>query len=119
MRAVEDAFHGARLEGRQRQRSEARELSDGTLKYLCLLAVVFSPRPPSLLCLNEPEASLHPDLYEPLERLLGQASKKSQLVVTTHARKIAGGLEANAEAEVVELAKEQGASGAARLRARR
>jgi DNA-binding transcriptional LysR family regulator len=41
---------------------EARELSDGTLRYLCLLAALLSPRPPSLLALNEPETSLHPDL---------------------------------------------------------
>lgn len=48
----------------------ARELSDGTLRYLCLLAALMSPRPPSLIALNEPESSLHADLLEPLAKLL-------------------------------------------------
>ena len=45
----------------------AGELSDGTLRYLCLLAVLLSPRPPELLALNEPETSIHADLLEPLQ----------------------------------------------------
>jgi predicted ATPase len=38
---------------------DARELSDGTLRFLCLAAALLSPRPPPLLALNEPETSLH------------------------------------------------------------
>jgi len=38
----------------------AGELSDGTLRYLLLVAALLSPRPPSLMVLNEPETSLHP-----------------------------------------------------------
>src|SRR5258708_3847671 len=68
----------------------ARELSDGTLRYLCLLAALLSPRPPALLALNEPETSLHPDLLEPLARQLVNASKNSQLWVSTHSEKLAG-----------------------------
>ena len=49
---------------------DASELSDGTLHYLCLLAALLSPRPPSLLALNEPEASIHPDLIGPLAKLI-------------------------------------------------
>jgi predicted ATPase len=45
---------------------EAHELSDGTLRYLCLVAALLSPRPPQLLALDEPETSLHPDLLGPL-----------------------------------------------------
>lgn len=66
-----------------------KELSDGTLHYLCLLAALLSPRPPTLLALNEPETSLHPDLFEPLAKLIAQASKHSQLWITTHARELA------------------------------
>lgn len=67
----------------------ARELSDGTLRYLCLLAALLSPRPPSLLALNEPETSLHPDLIEPLARQLVSAAKNSQLWVVTHSERLA------------------------------
>ncbi len=38
----------------------SRELSDGTLRFLCLAAALLSDRPPELLALNEPETSLHP-----------------------------------------------------------
>ncbi len=67
----------------------ARELSDGTLKFLCLAAALLSPRPPSLIALNEPEASLHPDLLVPLARLIVDASRYSQLWVTTHSQLLA------------------------------
>ena len=72
---------------------DARELSDGTLHYLCLLAALLSPRPPTLLALNEPEASLHPDLIEPLAHLLAKASKHSRLWITTHSTELAGHVE--------------------------
>jgi predicted ATPase len=67
----------------------ARELSDGTLRYLCLLAALMSPRPPALLALNEPETSLHPDLLEPLAKQIVSAAKNSQLWVATHSLKLA------------------------------
>jgi predicted ATPase len=85
-----------------------KELSDGTLHYLCLLAALLSPRPPSLLALNEPETSLHPDLYEPLAKLIAQASQNSQLWITTHARELADYiLEYTGEAPI-ELHKDDG-----------
>ena len=58
-------------------RCSASELSDGTLRYLLLVAALLSPRPPALMILNEPETSLHPDLLPPLARLIVQASKRS------------------------------------------
>jgi predicted ATPase len=66
----------------------ATELSDGTLRYLCLLAALMSPRPPSLLALNEPETSLHPDLLDGLARMIVKASRDSQLWITTHSGKL-------------------------------
>ena len=68
---------------------EATELSDGTLRYLCLLAVLMSPRPPTLLALNEPETSLHPDLLDGLAQLIVRVSRNSQLWVTTHSPRLA------------------------------
>jgi predicted ATPase len=64
---------------------KAPELSDGTLRYLLLMAALLSPRPPPLMILNEPETSLHPDLLPPLGRLISRASRQSQIIVVTHA----------------------------------
>ncbi|MBJ3775365.1 AAA family ATPase [Acuticoccus mangrovi] len=61
------------------------ELSDGTLRYLLLLAALLTPRPPPLLVFNEPETSLHPDLIAPLAALIGEAASRSQVVVVSHA----------------------------------
>jgi predicted ATPase len=67
----------------------SRELSDGTLRYLCLLAALLSPRPPALLALNEPETSLHPDLLDPLAKQIVNAGRNSQLWVVTHSLRLA------------------------------
>lgn len=68
---------------------EARELSDGTLRYLCLIAALLSPRPATLLALNEPEMSLHAELMQPLAELITSASRYSQIWVTTHSQDLA------------------------------
>lgn len=68
---------------------EAGELSDGTLRYLCLVAALLSPRPAALLALNEPEMSLHSELMQPLAELIVLASQHSQIWVTTHSLSLA------------------------------
>jgi predicted ATPase len=99
---IEDAFPGSQLqvvETRGRFDLELRahgllrplsaaELSDGTLRYLLLVAALLSPRPPSLMVLNEPETSLHVDLLPALARLIARASGHTQIVVVTHAREL-------------------------------
>ena len=62
----------------------ATRLSDGTLRYLCLLAVLLHPAPPPLICIEEPELGLHPDLLPTLSDLMREASERTQLIVTTH-----------------------------------
>jgi predicted ATPase len=62
----------------------ATRLSDGTLRYLCLLAILCDPEPPPLVCIEEPELGLHPDILPSLADLLVAASKRTQLIVTTH-----------------------------------
>ena len=62
----------------------ATRLSDGTLHYLCLLAILCHPNPPPVVCLEEPELGLHPDILPDLAGLLRTASERCQLVVTTH-----------------------------------
>jgi len=62
----------------------ATRLSDGTLRYLCLLAILCDPKPPPLICIEEPELGLHPDILPNLADLLRAASERTQLIVTTH-----------------------------------
>ena len=62
----------------------AARLSDGTLRYLCLLAILCDDDPPPLVCIEEPELGLHPDMMPTLAGLLREASARCQLIVTTH-----------------------------------
>nr|NLI49077.1 AAA family ATPase [Propionibacterium sp.] len=64
----------------------AAEWSDGTLRFVLLAAALLSPRPAGLLVLNEPEASLHPDVLPALARLIRDAAGRTQVMVVTHSR---------------------------------
>jgi predicted ATPase len=86
----------------------AREFSDGQLRFLCLCAALLSPRPPSLLALNEPETSLHPELLEPLARLIVRASHNTQLWITTHSAALARKIEEHSGIPRVQLAVDHG-----------
>ena len=119
--AIEDAFPGSSItvaendglfELRMLQHGllrplRASELSDGTLRYLLLVAALMTPSPPPLIVLNEPETSLHPGLIAPLGRLIASASKRSQLIVVTHSAKLVEFLRESGGA-VHELIKEAG-----------
>jgi predicted ATPase len=92
---------------------DAAELSDGTLRYLLWIAALLSPRPASLLVLNEPETSLHPDLLAPLGQLISQAAGRTQVIAVSHARTLIDALErgahrAGTELSAFELVKEFG-----------
>ena len=86
----------------------AAELSDGTLRYLLLVAALLSPRPPGLMVLNEPETSLHPDLLAPLARLIGRASATTQIVVVSHSAPLINALQHEADSATIELVKDFG-----------
>jgi predicted ATPase len=86
----------------------AREFSDGQLRFLCLCAALLTPRPPTLLALNEPETSLHPDLIEPLAKLIVAASKDTQLWITTHSTELASRIEEQSGIPRVRLAMKAG-----------
>ena len=99
-RAVTDAFDGASVSVAEHdglfdlhlhqpgmlRPLRAAELSDGTLRFVLWAAALLSPRPPSLMVLNEPETSLHPDLVRPLASLIRTAAQNTQVVVVTHAK---------------------------------
>lgn len=122
-RAVSDAFPGARLnieplaggrfaiefyqEGLLRPLSAA-ELSDGTLRYLLLVAALLTPRPPTMMVLNEPETSLHPDLLPALARLIIQASEQCQVWVVSHASRLIAALQQDEACNSIVLEKVMG-----------
>jgi predicted ATPase len=122
--AIADAFPGSRidivnLEGRFEVRMhqhgllrplKAAELSDGTLRYLLLVAALLTPRPPALMVLNEPETSLHPDLLPALARLIAHAAEHSQVLVVSHAARLIAALEQESESQSLVLEKELGAT---------
>ena len=87
---------------------KAAELSDGTLRYLLLIAALLSPRPPDLMILNEPETSLHPDLLPPLARLIAQAAQRTQIIVVSHAATLVSALETAPQARRIVLEKHLG-----------
>jgi len=70
----------------------ATRLSDGTLRYLCLLTLLCHPSPPPLICIEEPELGLHPDILSTVAELLIAASKRTQIIVTTHSDALVSGL---------------------------
>jgi predicted ATPase len=79
----------------------ATRLSAGTLRYLCLLAVLCHPTPPPVLCIEEPEIGLHPDTISTVAELLREASKRTQIFVTTHSDGLVDALTDQPDAVVV------------------
>ncbi|MCJ8330063.1 MAG: AAA family ATPase, partial [Lentisphaeria bacterium] len=121
---IEDAFPGARLEVQAEQGRfslffhqpgllrplTVSELSEGTLRYILLVAALLTPRPPELMVLNEPETSLHPDLIPALARLIIKASKESQIWVISHSKVLIKQLTKYKHCKHLELEKELGAT---------
>jgi predicted ATPase len=87
--AVTDGLFDLQLRQRGMLRSlRAAELSDGTLRFLLWTAALLSQQAPSLMVLNEPETSLHPNLVGPLASLIRAAAAQTQVVVVTHSRSL-------------------------------
>ena len=103
--AVTTKVYGGRVQivvhergGRQ---TPCTRLSDGTLRYLCLLAILCHPEPPPLVCLEEPELGMHPDILPTILELLVEASQRTQLIVTTHSDVLVSALTETPEAVIV------------------
>jgi predicted ATPase len=119
--AVADAFPGSRVEVQHQPGGlfslmfyqerllrplSAAELSEGTLRYLLLCAALLTPRPPEVMVIDEPEASLHPDLTPALGRLIRQAAKNSQVWVVSHSKRLVAALDEDEECNSIVLEKE-------------
>lgn len=63
---------------------EAISLSEGTLRLLGLLLALYALTPPSLLIMEEPEATLHPGAAAVLADVLQEAALRTQILITTH-----------------------------------
>jgi len=125
MSAIDDAFPGSTLEIKDRGAArlspgliqpgllralDCTEWSDGTLRYLLLVCALLTPRPPSLMVLNEPETSLHPDLLPALARLIANAATRSQIWVVSHAPRLVAALESESDCSTIVLEKSLGRS---------
>ena len=122
-RAIADAFPDARLVVPDPERTasfgmvfpdyphrvfDASELSDGTLRYLGLMGVLLAYRLPAFIALNEPEASLHPDLLDPLARLIARAAQRTQIWLVTHSVPLADAIAAHAGVRPLTVIKRDG-----------
>jgi predicted ATPase len=123
--AIEAAFPGARLMIPKPGRAatfgmifpefplrtfELSELSDGTLKFLALAGALLAYRLPPFVALNEPESSLHPNLMEPLARLVVEASRRTQIWLVTHSDRLADAVAASGEGRVRTVRRLDGAT---------
>lgn len=79
----------------------ASRLSDGSMRYLCLLAILCDPEPPPVMCIEEPELGLHPDILPKVADLLVAASQRTQLIVTTHSDVLVDALSERPNAVIV------------------
>lgn len=66
----------------------AHRLSDGTLRFLALVAIFLDPGDARLVVIEEPELGLHPDILPILRDLMVEASGRFQLIVTTHSTQL-------------------------------
>ncbi|MDR3088675.1 MAG: AAA family ATPase [Desulfobulbaceae bacterium] len=66
------------------------QLSEGTLRFLWLVALLHSPELPTVTLIDEPEVSLHPEMLRLLVELFREASSRTQLIVATHSDRLVG-----------------------------
>jgi len=79
----------------------ATRLSDGTIRFITLLAILLRPGVSPLICLEEPELGLHPDALTLIAELLVEASQQTQIIVTTQSDVLVSALSEHAESIVV------------------
>ncbi|WP_448153119.1 AAA family ATPase [Castellaniella caeni] len=72
------------------------------------MVVLCHPNPPPLVCIEEPELGLHPDVLPTLAELLKEASTRTQLIVSTHSDSLVDALSDQPEAIIVAERSAQG-----------
>ena len=61
----------------------ASQLSDGSIRFICLVTALLQPDPPSTIIIDEPEIGLHPYAITMLGALMHAASERMQIIVAT------------------------------------
>jgi predicted ATPase len=61
------------------------QLSDGTLRFICLSTLLLQPNSPDLIIIDEPELGLHPAAMELLVEMIRSVATKSQVIISTQA----------------------------------
>lgn len=79
----------------------ATRLSDGTIRFIALLAILLRPGAAPLICLEEPELGLHPDALTLIGELLVEAAQQTQVIVTTQSDVLVSALSEHADSVVV------------------
>ena len=64
------------------------QLSDGSLRFICLVTALMQPNPPSTIIIDEPELGLHPYAIHLLGAVLRLASKRMQVIVATQSSQL-------------------------------
>lgn len=82
-------------------RITADHFSEGFLRYLCLLVILCHYDPPTMICIEEPELCMHPDILPVIAELLKLASRRTQLFVTTHSDHLVSALSDTPESVIV------------------
>ncbi len=89
----------------------ATRLSDGTIRFIALLAILCHPEPPPLICIEEPEIAMHPDSLGLIAELLRKAAERTQIIVTTHSPELVSLLPPEPKAEFVVVCERDAAEG--------
>jgi predicted ATPase len=67
-----------------KREDSAADLSDGTIRFLLLLAILATPDPPPLIAIDEPESGLHPSMLPIIAEFAAAAATRTQVVLSTH-----------------------------------
>jgi predicted ATPase len=71
----------------------ASRLSDGTLRFIALAVIFLQEQLPPLICIEEPELGMHPDMIRMIANMIVVASRKTQVILTTHSEQLLTALE--------------------------
>lgn len=81
-----------RLEWKQTNGGDAYfnefQLSDGTLRFICLATLLMQPEPPQVIIIDEPELGLHPQAINKLAAMIKRASATSQIIISTQSNQL-------------------------------
>ncbi|EPR7089506.1 AAA family ATPase [Vibrio fluvialis] len=83
------------------------QLSDGSIRFICLVTALLQPNPPSTIIIDEPELGLHPYAITLLGALLRSASKRMQVIVSTQSVPLLNEFELD---DLIVVEREEGAS---------